>query len=456
MLAILLALLALPGFGADSATTMPNVVLFTVDTLRADHLSCYGYHLRTSPNIDKLAAEGVRFEQAHTVIPLTGPAHISLMTSRYPQDHGARINGLSQRDDARLIFLPSVLRKFGYRNAAFVSAWPLTSRLTHLDDWFDVYDEDMPRKYQMFASSRYAQDVTPRAIEWLESNTDRPFFLWVHYFDPHSPYHLRKDFANPEQIGAPPAGRPPMNQEMRERVQKYDSEIGYADHYIGKLLGTLDDLGLTNNTLVMLMADHGESLGEHDYVGHGRHLYKDIVRIPLIMRLPGYTTPGKVVEREVSLLDVAPTVIDLTVRKKEPNLKLPVPFAGRSLAHSLNGGGEPDEETVRYVTFGGKKGFFPRILTTFWMDMDSLPLKMGHTLGPRKVIWTPRETRLEVFNVTADPFELKPAKIKAKAPQYKIETARLRRWFEETAGEEGKNEMTDKDLEVLKSLGYIQ
>jgi arylsulfatase A-like enzyme len=450
--AALLALLLGP---AVCAQELPNLLLITIDTLRADHLSSYGYHLRTSPNIDRLAAEGVRFANAHTVIPLTGPAHISLFTSRYPQEHGARINGLSQRSDARVLMLPQVLRRYGYRNAAFVSAWPLNSRLTHLNRWFDVYDEEMNRSYELVNSQRWAEDVAPRALAWLGSNRARPFLLWVHFFDPHAPYDLRAGFEDLPAAGDPPGG-PVLSAAAAQRIRAYDSEIAYADHYVGRILRAVDDLGLRESTLVVLLADHGESLGEHDYVGHGRNLYESIVHVPLIFRWPGVVRAGKVVEQDVSLLDVAPTVIDLTVRRREPGWTSPVPMAGRSLSAALDGGGEPAQETIRYVTFGGRKGFLPRFMTTWFVNSGSLPLKVGQRNRDRKVVWSPREKGLEVFDLSRDPGELFPAEPARESPVYEAESRRLRLWLDKTGGKSGENRMTGRDLEVLRSLGYIQ
>ncbi len=452
LLAILLSVSAAP-LAAAAEEQSTNVLLITVDTLRADHLSCYGYHRRTSPNIDKLASEGTRFEKAYTPIPLTGPAHFSLLTSRYPQEHGARINGLSHRKKTKLLFLPQVLRKHGYRNGAFVSAWPLTSRLTHIDQYFDHYDEDMPRGYQVFNSMRWAEDVTPRAQSWLRSNADGPFFLWVHYFDPHEPYNLRKGFTELEQLAEP--GYPGLDIEdeaVRERLLRYDSEIAYADHHIGKLLASLDDLELRDSTLVVLASDHGESLGERDYVGHGRFLYEPIVHVPLIFRLPGAVSAGKVVAETVSLIDLSPTIIDMVTKRDQ---ELPIELGGNNLAAALNGG-KIDDATARYVTFGGKKGFFPRWISFLWTDMDSSPLKIGRKTGSRKVIWSLRDDEMEIFDVAADPHEQAPKAMKEGSPQYKRETARLKRWYDATEGEAGDNQMTEKDIEILKSLGYLK
>ena len=155
--ALLIAALPAAGQHRSEATDPPNILLVTIDTLRADHLSSYGYHRKTSPNIDALAAEGVRFEHAYCTIPLTGPSHVSLFSSRYPQEHGVRINGVPIPKDSKWLYLPQILRRFGYFNAAFVSAWPLASHLTGFSHWFQIYDEDMKRRYQFLNSSRFAR-----------------------------------------------------------------------------------------------------------------------------------------------------------------------------------------------------------------------------------------------------------------------------------------------------------
>ena len=435
------------------AKALPNVVLVTIDTLRADHLSCYGYHLKTTPYIDKVAAEGTRFENAYTTIPQTGPSHISILSSRYPQEHGGRINGVAYNDAARLMFLPQILHKYGYRNAAFISAWPLISRLTHLDRYFDHYDEDLNRTYQVFNSSRYAEDVTPRAISWLKSNSSRPFFLWVHYFDPHSPYQLRNGFTKLPPSGHPKRKTPRQDQSL---IRPYDSEIAYTDYYLGKLLGEIDDLGLHDSTLLVIVADHGESLGEHGYVGHGRFLYEGIVRVPLIFRWPGVVKAGNVETGKVSLLDVSPTVVDLAIKRQEPGMHLPVPLGGQSFATALVGPNHCDDRAVRFLTFAGKKGFVPRFLSFLWTSLDDRPLWVGQTTGNRKVIWSPQNESVEVYDLAKDPLERSPRKPKRKSRPYEVETARLQHWYESTNGAAGENKMTEKDVQVLKSLGYLQ
>ncbi len=458
---LLLAQLSPPANPAESGSggtvSRPHVVMITVDTLRADHLSSYGYHLKTSPRIDRLASEGVRFDRAHAAIPMTGPSHFSMFTGRYPQEHGARINGVAIPDDSKWLTIPQVLRKFGYSSAAFVSAWPLIGRLTHFDDKFDHFDDDLDRSYQLLHSMRWAEDVTPKAISWLdEYKDDKNIFMWVHYFDPHEPYNLRDDFANPEQLGAPSEAVSRYSKEVAERVRKYDSEIGYADKHIGKLLDRLDDHGLTDNTLVVLVADHGEGLGEHGFVGHGRWLTESVVHVPWIMKLPGTIDAGTTIEQNVSALDLAPTILDLTVPEYRKQSEISVAFAGRSQLKAIREGATPTQRTVRYVSFAGKKGLAPGWLSWMWINNGGLPLKMGKVEGTMKTVWTPGDEKFRVHDLAKDPFEFEPVELTPDDRKYKFEMAAFERWYESTDLEETEAKLSKRDSEILESLGYLQ
>jgi arylsulfatase A-like enzyme len=456
-------LLAVAGFsmlGAPPdppAEGVPNILLITVDTLRADHVSSYGYHLKTTPNIDRLASQGARFDNAYATIPLTGPSHFSMFTGRYPQEHGARINGVAVPENSKWLALPQIVRKFGYTNAAFVSAWPLTSRLTGLNRWFDHYDEDLNRSYRVFTSMRFAEDVTPRAMEWLKQKPKEPFFVWVHYFDPHEPYHLRQRFASPDKAGEPPAGMPQPGAEMRDRVQRYDSEVGYMDYYVGKLLQSVDELGLGDSTLVALTSDHGESLGEHGYVGHGRRLTQNTVQVPLIFRLPGKIEAGQVIHENVTLLDLAPTLLAFTVAGRVAQEEIPISFAGMSLAPAMTAGDKLPQRPIRYVTFGGKKAFAPRWLSWMWVPNETrMPLHVGKTEGTRKLIWSPRREQLAVYELAEDAFELDPDIFAKNDRTYKREAPAIQRWFDSTNLEDAETTLSERDAEILKSLGYVQ
>ncbi len=456
---ILLLISAIPATGQGEANSkdQPNILLVTIDTLRADHLSCYGYQRRTSPTMDALAGEGVRFEHAYCTIPLTGPSHISLFSSRYPQEHGGRINGIPIPKDSKWLYLPQILQRFGYYNVAFVSAWPLASHLTGLSKWFHIYDEEMNRQYQFLSSSRFAEDVTPRAVSWLNSQRVEPFFLWVHYFDPHAPYHLRADFAGPKTNGKEPAIHNGASAKTKNRIRRYDSEIGYVDYHLHSLFRALDKTGLRDSTLVILTADHGESLGEHDYVGHGSHLYDPILRVPLIMRYPGRISPGKVVATPVSLLDVTPTILELTglTRRKPP---IPAKFAGRSLAGAIQGGSTLPLHPIRFLTFAGKKGWTPSWLSFSWawLRRTRLPLRLGWLQGETKSVWTPREKSLLIYDLAIDAGELDPLRVSSENDRFEEETNALELWFKATDLTKEDLKRAKRDEEILKSLGYTQ
>ena len=458
--AILLAIAGFSLWGSPAEPPLegaPNVVLITVDTLRADHVSSYGYHLKTTPNIDRLASEGVRFDRAYSTIPLTGPSHFSMFTSRYPQEHGARINGVAVPENSKWLALPQILRKFGYHDAAFVSAWPLTSRLTGLNRWFEHYDEELTRSYRVFTSTRFAEDVTPRAITWLEGNSKQPFFLWVHYFDPHEPYHLRERFASPEKVADPAAGTAAGTAEMADRIRRYDSEIGYMDHYVGRLLDSLDDLGLRDSTLVALTSDHGESLGEHGYVGHGRRLTENVVRVPLMFRYPEKIKAGQVINENVTLLDLTPTLLGMTVADRITQEQVPIAFAGMSLAPAMTMGEDLPQRPIRYVTFGGKKAFAPRWLSWMWVPHENrMPLRLGETDGLNKMVWSPRKEELAVYDLSEDAHELNPDIFAKSDRTYKREIPAIQRWFDSTNLEDAETTLTERDAEILKSLGYVQ
>ncbi|MGH9662840.1 MAG: sulfatase [Bryobacteraceae bacterium] len=459
MIPLFLFAIALPvGAASPKPPRPPNVLFITVDTLRADHLSCYGYYRKTSPYIDGLAAEGTRFARDYTVIPLTGPSHFALLTGRYPQEIGVRRNGVAPPSDMKLVSLPQVLRRHGYRRGAFVSAWPLVSHLTHMDRWFDHFDEDMPRRYQLFNSSRWAEDVTPKALKWLQRHGKgkKPFFLWVHYFDPHSPYEFRDAFQPQPVAGIEPPPMPWKDDGMPNRIRSYDSEIYYADHYIGKLLNALDKLGVRDSTLVVLTADHGESLGEHGYVGHGRHLYENIVHVPLIFRLPGKVAAGKVVDTPVSSIDVAPTILDVALGDWTKGHASTPFFTGKSLAASVTGASEPDDRRAYYVTFAGKKGYMPAWFSWLWVADEDLPLSFGHADGEHKVVWRPDDKLLRIEDLAKDPLERGPWIVKPGSSQYEVATAAMKRWFSVTESRTSPEKLSAHDREVLKSLGYTQ
>jgi arylsulfatase A-like enzyme/Flp pilus assembly protein TadD len=276
-----------------------GVLLITLDTLRADYLGCYGSTRSATPNLDALAASGVRFAECTTVNPTTLPTHVSLMTGLYPEAHGVRAN-IYYRYDLTQPTLAEVLRRNGYRTGAVVGANVL-GRHTGLARGFHDYDDLEPEQAAATDKlhvggeiERLAEEVTDRAVAWIDRNARRQrFFLWVHYFDAHHPY------APPEAFAA------------RHRDDLYAGEVEYLDQQVGRLLDEIGRMGLSDRTLVVAVADHGEGLGEHGEARHGFFLWETTVRVPLIVSYPGRLPAGQVVFRPVGNVDVMPTVLDL-------------------------------------------------------------------------------------------------------------------------------------------------
>jgi arylsulfatase A-like enzyme len=294
--------------------TARNLVLITIDTLRADHVGAYGAARARTPALDALANGGVRFEQAYAAAPITLPSHATMFTGRYPPGHGARDNGM--RLSPGVPTLATILKARGYRTGAFVGAFPLDHQFG-LDRGFDVYSDRMPRgPGGRLADERPASQVIDDAIAWLRNQSPAPgpqppFFLWAHLFDPHAPY------------GNPSSGR--------AAIDRYDDEIQTADREIGRLIAALGPAAA--NTVIVAAGDHGEAFGEHDEYAHSIFVYDTTLRVPLIMRIPDGGAP-RVVRDQVSLADLAPTAMSLlgAEMKDVDGIDLGPAIAGRPLA----------------------------------------------------------------------------------------------------------------------------
>ncbi len=309
----------------------PNVLLITVDTLRADQLGCYGA-TTTTPNIDRLAREGTLFLNTASPMPSTRPAHFSLLTSLYPRQRGVLSNADSLSE--AIVTLPQLFAAAGYRTAAFTGV-KLLAPGSGAERGFATFES--PEKGQ-----RIAEKVVPRAREWLQSHAAAgPFFLWLHVFDPHMPYSPPGDLRTPRPSELPasvsefsrPRLRPLLERTggdlprwlLEYALDLYRGEIEYVDRQLGELLATVDELRLSDQTLVVFTADHGECFDHGYYFEHGRCLFDGATRIPLILRYPPAIDAGARTHRQVELLDVAPTLLALA------GLPAPPPFAGRSL-----------------------------------------------------------------------------------------------------------------------------
>jgi choline-sulfatase len=307
------------GCSRASAPRQPNLVLVTLDTVRADHLGCYGDRQAVTPWLDRLASEGVRFANASSAVPLTLPSHTSLLTGLLPPHNGMRNNGVGALRPGTAT-LATLLAGAGYRTAAFIGAFVLDHRFG-LKAGFEVYDDEIerdPKAGTVLEAERPGREVVDRALAWLAKDGGRPFFLWVHLYDAHAPY------TPPPEWAARHPGRP------------YDGEISAVDEQLGRILEALRRRGLDGKTAVAVAADHGEGLGEHGELTHGLLLYEPTLHVPLLLRAP-WGLKARVVEAPVSLVDLAPTLAGLLGR--------PFPAAGsldgRDLSRSLLAGTEP-------------------------------------------------------------------------------------------------------------------
>lgn len=300
--------LALGGGCSPREKTAPaasNLVLITLDTVRADRIGSYGYAAAETPWLDRMAAEGVRFTQASAPVPLTLPSHSSILSGLLPPHHGLRNNGAGSFPDGKET-LATLLSGQGWRTGAFVGAFVLDRRFG-LARGFQTYDDEIeraPGATVALEAERPGREVMDRALAWLGQDTSKPFFLWVHLYDAHAPYS-----------------------------PSYDGEIAKVDEQVGRLLQDLERRGLSDSTVVAVAADHGEGLGEHGELTHGLLLYEPTLRVPLLVKGPGLAP--RVVETPVSLVDLGPTLAGLVGKA------LPGTLDGRNLSAALREGREP-------------------------------------------------------------------------------------------------------------------
>lgn len=307
--------------GGAHANAVRHVVLISIDTCRADHLGCYGDTRGVTPRIDAFAREAVRFANVVSPVPMTLPAHASLLTGTNPPRHGSHDN-LNYRVSADNVTLAEVLHEHGFTCGAVVSASVLDARFG-LDQGFDTYDDAFEDAHKAVNITERRADETSRvAIEWLRRRRDQPFFLLLHYYDPHDPYEPPEPYAS--RFGAAP----------------YAGEIAWVDECIGRVLDELRALDLYDSTLVVITADHGEMLGEHGERTHSYFIYQAALRVPLIVRLPGQSE-GRVVDGLTGLVDVVPTICGLL------GIELPSGVVGEDLSDVLSGRRRSRDE--RYV-----------------------------------------------------------------------------------------------------------
>jgi arylsulfatase A-like enzyme/Tfp pilus assembly protein PilF len=396
-----------------------NIVLVTVDTLRADRLPAYGEKNVRTPAIDALAARGTVFERCVSATPLTLPSHTTILSGALPPRHGVRDNG-AFNVPAELPLLPEILHARGWATGAFVGAFVLDSRwglARGFDRYFDQFDTRRERLVSIGDIERPGSEVIDAALAWLAAaDPKKPFFLWVHLYDPHAPY-------------APP---PPFDQEYAEHP--YLGEIAYVDSQLARLFVFLDERKLSGSTAVVLTGDHGEGLGEHEENGHGLFVYQQTLHVPLIVAAPGAAKPVRRAE-VVSLADVTPTLLDLA------GAPIPASADGHSLRPLLAGERALEERPAYSETY------YPRFHFA-WSDLESLQdgrWKMIESSDP------------ELYDLAADPDEARNLAASQRdrylAMRRQLETLRER--WRRTALNARPAVQDPESVRKLASLGYL-
>ncbi len=435
---------AIPVLSAQNRKTFPNILLVTFDTTRQDRLGCYGFEGIRTPNIDRLAAEGVLFEKVYAQAPQTMPNHTSIFTGLYTITHDVRSNGQTLNDEA--LTMAEILQSVGYQTGAIVAAAPLMNDY-NLDQGFDSYNDDFrdpaliggfkwmlrvfSAKKLVIPTSRPANRIASAAREWLASaaKKKRPFFLWLHFFDPHAPYDFHPDFEKPE---VKTGGGEPNQYGVKEA--NYINEIEFADHHLGKVLKQLDRLGITNNTITLFTGDHGESLGEHDYHGHRQDVYENIIRVPLLIRYPDRLLAGERRKAAAMSIDILPTLLNLLEIPFTPES-----FQGRDLFQLA------ESEPRRVFSLAVKL-------------FSKSPIRRTMIFGDYKFIEFDDPSRNALFNLAEDPTESSNL-IGMMEPSLKKVAwmEEIQQWFERFERVNFSDiAMTPEQLEKLKSLGYIQ
>ncbi len=409
LLVLVLCVLVLPACGSDASH---NVLLITLDTVRADRFGCYGYEAADTPAIDRLAKNGVLFEQAFTAVPITLPSHTTILTGVYPPEHGVRDNGLKTLNQD-LTTMAEVFKDHGYNTAAFVGASVLDAAFG-LDRGFDAYDDDMASGGGVPGDpQRPANEVVDGALRWLDEKGDDLFFCWVHFYDAHTPYS------------------PPAPYSTRFAQSPYDGEIAFVDSQVARLVDWLNSSGMGGRTLVVIAGDHGEGLGDHGEPDHCMFVYDTTMRVPMVFSLPGVIPGATRITASVGVIDIFPTLVDYL------GFGEVFPSSGRSLTGALttgeiDSGAQYGESQYPFNSYG----WCPQrcLITDEW-----------------KYIRAPTPELYDRINDTVELVNLAPGK-KALAEEFDRKLAAIEgAMIESTATGEA---LTAEELRRLTALGY--
>jgi arylsulfatase A-like enzyme/Flp pilus assembly protein TadD len=419
--AIILCLLVLSPALAAAATDKPNVILITLDTVRADRMGFLGSKLGLTPQLDALASQSVVFEHAYSQAPITPVSHATILTGTYPQYHGIRNFG--DRLPPSVPFLPDILHAQGYHTGAFVGSIildPKNGFASGFERGFDVYNAGFHRQKtgeRREASMQRRGEVTlGYVLEWLGQQKGGPFFLWFHLWDAHDPYN------------------PPEPFRSRFPNAPYNGSIAYVDSIVGKLLDYLRSQGLYDNSLIAVAADHGESLGEHGELTHSIFLYDSTIHVPLLLKLPGNRSAGQRVSATTSLVDLAPTLIDSLGQTPPQSMQ------GRSLIPLI---GNPHPESRSSLATGdhSERSFG-------WSALVSL--RSANQLYVRA-------PRPELYDLSSDPgskTNLYTDK-RAAAVRLAVQLDSFVKRITEGAPQALQDNLDEKSREKLSALGYV-
>ena len=414
---LLIATAGLAAWSAGSCSfrkgEIGNVLIISIDTLRADHVGSYGFPKRTTPSLDGLAREGVLFENVVSPIPATFPAHSSMLTGTLPPYHGLHDN-LGGRLPDSSITLAELLKERGLATGAVVSSFVLDSRF-NLGQGFDAYDDRFEKVHKInYLSERKGDETARRASAWLEAHGREPFFLFVHFYDPHDGYEP------PEPFASAFAG------------DLYSGEVAFADHCAGQVIDTLKRLGLLDSTLVVVTGDHGEMLGEHGELTHQFFIYQSALRVPLIFRVPGHLAPRRVGQL-VGLADIVPTICGLL------GIRIPPPVQGEDFSAWLKGESPPIRtrrlyaESFTPARYYGASPLFA-LVTEDWKYIET--------------------TRPELYDLRKDPGETVNL-LEAERPRAEAFRSELKRLLEVQAPKRESVALDQDSRERLASLGYF-
>jgi len=446
--------LAWPYLGSYRAAARPSVIIVSLDTMRADRLGVLSRQPSLTPYLDELAGEGLVFSEAHATAPWTLPSHTSIFTSLMPFDHHVRWSWMRIPQDQ--VMLAEHFRDAGYRTAAFTGGGYVAGHFGFRQGFTLYQDHDEIAEHGPEA-------IAAAALDWTRDTAHAPYFMFVHTYEPHSPFQrgaaisgsdpgrLTSDvsFAEVEKIHN---GDLVLTAGEREHViNLYDADIAHTDRVMGGLLKQLRDEGLLDNTILVVLSDHGEDLWDHSDIrspGHGHSLYQELIRVPLFVRAPGRVPSGSRLSTPVSLLDVAPTLLAMAGFK--PDLR----HQGRSLETALLTATEPEPMAVlaESVEYGPDR--FMRREGNMKVVFTPTPGKQHHDLNLRVV-------PLEIFDLTLDPLELNSVAmdklILAARPLVLATRARAQDKLQGDAlSAEEKPDLPPELEEQLRSLGYIQ